>query len=960
MQNAMRYSYTFISLLTVLNSLVVSPAMAESRYVVGMSTRGDKALVPIEAQRVKVESLIVGGVACTRLDIDFYNPNDRALEGIFSIPLAPGWRLGKFELDLDGKLRAAVPVSKSTGRKAFNAVKRRGVDPALVEQTADNLFTARVYPFAARGHRRVVITLDHPLRREHEEDVYELPYSFEKPLKELSVEIRVVERSVEDARVEGLNGLSHVSGRNESVWRYEKRDAMLQGAVKIYLPRSIRKQLIVAKDSVGVVYASYVKPVVGGRRGPLPKRVSVVWDASGSAGRGAIKKSKELLAAYLAEIGTCEVELVSFGIEASVPQRFNIVKGNTDLLKRALDELQYDGATDINSVGWDKLRGDVVLLFCDGVQTVPSAVLPIKVGAKLQAVNSSSVCNAHWLERVALSHGGQFVDLRKLSIESATRVLTSETQRVNWWQPKEDKRYVCPVSVESDGVWLFGTSQAVPESVDVALSVGQEKEKVYTVSNGEAGVVWNDSELAAMLRRMYANQEVLRLRGLGKDGEAERLAQEYGLTTEKTSLIVLESVEDYARYGITPPLELQGEYVALVSKNRKNSDSVAKERLESLVKRSDEQSRWWRGEVEVPKEVSLEMPVRALGLEGRVRGVASNFNATGDSYYEEAVVESSPSASAGLKKETEDGERVGSISIAAWDSESPYLKVLEYAEKDKQKSTYYKLKREYGMVPSFYLDAGNFFEQAGDRAFAYRVLSNLLEMELGSTELLRALAQSLVGIGMLNEAEAVYRKIADDSAYEPQSFRDLALVCEAQGKLQEAVDMLYKVATGDWERRFDGIDLICMNELNALLMRNGTANLDLSAIDKRLIKREPVDVRVVLTWSNDDSDVDLHVGLPDGEECYFGYRMTRALGKLSNDVTQGYGPEEFMQRRGDRGEYLVRARLYADHSQSSIVPKYVKAVCFLHYGTREEERKELIFRIKDEKQTVTIGTIRFE
>lgn len=962
--STMHYSIKLLLLLTTLVALTTSMAMANDKYTISMSTKGDKTLDPIVAQRVKVESIVVGGIASTRFDIVFYNPNNRVLEGTFTLPLAPGWRLGQFELDIDGQLRAAVPVPKATGRKAFNAVKRRGVDPALVEQNAENLFTARVYPFAAKGTRRVVITLDHALLPEERGEVFEMPYTFEKPLKHLSIELRVVERPVTDARVEGLEGATLISGRNESVWRYEKEAVALREQIRVHLPKPILQSLITAEDETGAVFAAFVTPAATPKQASKPSSITIAWDASGSAEQGNIAEAKELLRQHLAWVGACEVELLTFNITASKAVQFSMKNGNPDALLHAIDTIKYDGATDLNCVPWDRLKGDVVLLFSDGVQSLPEKAIQPKIKGKLHAINMGSTRNAQWLQQAALSHGGQFADLTTLSAKEAHALLAATPLTAQWWQPKGGERYRFPTLIGNRGAWLFGTSGKAPQNVTIALRQGGGKVTESTLPPDDAPTAWQDSDIAALLRRNYAHQEIARLRSEGQNDPAETFARQHGIATESTSLIVLEDIEDYVRYSILPPAELQDDYYARVKQNKQNQQALAKDRLEDLVRRSDEQSQWWRGENTVTSEgASATRPHPGMlrgyggGAQRRNAPVAMAMDYSPDAEMAYGYRNSALKSSHG---EPSGAPRKGSVNIAAWDSESPYLKVLEYAEKDQQKAAYYKLKKEYGAVPSFYLDAGAFFERQGDKAFAYQVLSNLLEIELGSTELHRALAQALERLGMLPEAEALYRKIAEEAAYEPQSFRDLALVCEAQGKLQEAVNLLYKVASGDWERRFAGVDLICMNELNGLLMRHGTQGLDLSAIDKRLIKQEPVDVRIVLTWSNDETDVDLHVTLPDGEECFYGNRLTKANGKLSNDITQGYGPEEFMHREGAKGEYTIHARLFADHTQGSIVPKYVRATCYLRYGSPDEERHELLFRIVSSKEVVRVGSIEFE
>ncbi len=51
----------------------------------------------------------------------------------------------------------------------------------------------------------------------------------------------------------------------------------------------------------------------------------------------------------------------------------------------------------------------------------------------------------------------------------------------------------------------------------------------------------------------------------------------------------------------------------------------------------------------------------------------------------------------------------------------------------------------------------------------------------------------------------------------------------------------------------------------------------------------------MITWNTDTTDVDLHVIEPSGEECFYRHRNTRRSGgRLTQDVTQGYGPEMYV------------------------------------------------------------------
>ena len=57
---------------------------------------------PVVLQSVKVDAEIAGSVALTRVEMVFFNPNRRALEGELQFPLLDGQSIVGFALDVDG------------------------------------------------------------------------------------------------------------------------------------------------------------------------------------------------------------------------------------------------------------------------------------------------------------------------------------------------------------------------------------------------------------------------------------------------------------------------------------------------------------------------------------------------------------------------------------------------------------------------------------------------------------------------------------------------------------------------------------------------------------------------------------------------------------------------------------------------------------------------------------------
>ena len=75
---------------------------------------------PIELRGLDVKSNIAGGYAWTTVEMTFFNPNSRVLEGELQFPLADGQTITGFALgvgeDKKEVMRDAVPVERQRGR----------------------------------------------------------------------------------------------------------------------------------------------------------------------------------------------------------------------------------------------------------------------------------------------------------------------------------------------------------------------------------------------------------------------------------------------------------------------------------------------------------------------------------------------------------------------------------------------------------------------------------------------------------------------------------------------------------------------------------------------------------------------------------------------------------------------------------------------------------------------------
>lgn len=306
----------------------------------------------------------------------------------------------------------------------------------------------------------------------------------------------------------------------------------------------------------------------------------------------------------------------------------------------------------------------------------------------------------------------------------------------------------------------------------------------------------------------------------------------------------------------------------------------------------------------------------------------------------------------------EEEQPKASIILNAWDPNALYLSVLKQVDKTEIYNTYLELKKEYEKSPSFFLDVADLLYKNQQPELALRVLSNIAELQTENHQLLRVLAHRLQQLGQYNLAVKTFRDVLKIREEEPQSYRDLALALADNKQPQEAIDVLYRMILKKWDGRFPGIELIAAGELNNMVANN--SGLDISKIDKRLIRNLPVDVRVVLNWDADNCDMDLWVTTPEGEKCYYGNKATQKGGRISNDFTGGYGPEEFMIKKATTGAYKIEVNYFGSHEQKITGPTTIQVELYTGYGTPSQKKQELTLRLDEAKQVVKVGELKYE
>ena len=806
--------------------------------------------------------------------------------------------------------------------------------------------------------------------------------------------------------------LDFKQARNSYISEVSQQNFVLNQNIALTFPKIEKPQSISAtKGNKTYCYGNIALATAQPKNKPIPTEIGILWDASHSASNRDRAKEFAFLDAYFKALKNVKVVLSSFNIHTDKTLTFEVKNGNWQALKSHLENLPYDGATDGNAINFS-LKADELLLFSDGIFNFGSkdfSVNDIVKQAKtpVTVVNASAVANTPKMQYLANATGGSFIDLTTLTTDQALKVAQTVPFQLLDIEVKNGKiANIFPqkgTAISKGNFTLAGELQT--KEASLVLSFGYFKnvivqKEIHFAANPDA----SESEFE-LLRRIWAEKQIAQLEREGAEQkQIDAVGREYGIVTEGNSLIVLETVEDYVRYRITPPEELAKEYYARLNSQAEEKKERKKEILEDLIEQSNEQTEWWKtvyplkdkktknkkqlnvvvdeitdNRAEIKDEVIAsaetakmeesvpQAEVQAQARRISMRGISSVSEDTDRSELNEVVVRGyapvmKRSLTGSISVIATNDVRVENtpmtnIELNAYNPDTPYLKVMEYTEEAKAVETYYKLKKEYGTTPAFYADVADYFFKKGNREQAILVVSNLAELGLDDPQLLRVLGYKLSRYNAKKEAVQVFQKVVTIRPEEPQSFRDLGLALVDDTQYNEAVKNLYKVITEDWnDDRFEDVKLITLNDLNSIIARN--KNVKTSYIDKRLLKKEPVDVRVVLSWDTNDCDMDLWVTDPKDEKCYYENTLTYLGGKISRDVTQGYGPEEFMLKKAENGKYKVQVDYFGTRSQKQLMPVSLRITFYTHFGTPQQKQEETTVRLSNAKEVIEVGAFQ--
>ncbi len=269
----------------------------------------------------------------------------------------------------------------------------------------------------------------------------------------------------------------------------------------------------------------------------------------------------------------------------------------------------------------------------------------------------------------------------------------------------------------------------------------------------------------------------------------------------------------------------------------------------------------------------------------------------------------------------------------------------------------------------FIIEHANKIKTEKSRDDALKFLSTLIERNPSDGVMARDIAYTAMEWGLSEHAYYLAKRIIKSRPFEPQTYHTIAQILTKMNKIDLAV-LFYEIAiTANWNNRFGEFRTIAGIDYVKLLrmIKNGKykssfpdyVNTRLTSLSKEFGKNA-VDLMIVISWNTDNTDVDLHIIEPTGEECYYSHRNTKIGGQMTQDVTQGYGPEMYTLEKAKYGIYKIRVKYYSSNRNRVSSRTKVYAVIYENRGKENEKVTRKVVTLSDNKEMHDIYKIKYK
>jgi hypothetical protein len=952
--------------------------------------------------KIEARAVMQGPLAFTELHLYFANTENRIREGTFAITLPHGAAVSRFAMETNGQWMEAEVVEKQVARRAYEDFLHKKQDPALMEKAAGNQFTARVFPIEANSVKHLVLSFSQELPGAR----YTLPLRGLPKVHQLEVELATT-------NPDGSRGEQKLSKQN---WQPDQDFVSTA-------PTSA--EAIMANGFVIAQVSPFDQATT---RPDIPKAMTLLVDTSASRALGFARYAstiRELVQSLATRYGNLTIDVVAF--DQDTQQIYTgLASGFGKAHVDALLARGAAGASDLSQALGKVQARDRVAIVTDGVLTAGSSGTELTDKLKALKTNRVDVVMIGGIRDQALASSlatalprtGAVLDLdQRLSEvanglgESVLSQLSVDVAGASWVWPK-----TIPSARPNQRTMIYAKFDKVPQEVDIR--VGDRRTTVRAIEGTQAlieraAAAAEIQDLEAKLPAAKGDEAKAMRSSIVKKAVAARVI------SSQTSMLVLESDGDYARFGIDrkaladilvvgpkgleqrnrtfvavkrpppPPKKVTGEQ-KFALKDTTDRDAALRPREESGRMQGVEirASRGAAAPSIAMKEVSEDKP--------KVE-VAKKAEAPGDPEFlpnAPRAYRPSPSPPAAVRPDAERRRRIqissesrnnpladdgGSVGQALSGEEFPprdappplkgkLAEIDRLIRRGKLDDALTKAQEWHDKQPGDVLaliGLGEVLEAKKDLAQAARIYGSIIDLFPGRADLRRFAGERLERVGDNARWLAVdtYRRAVEERPDHMTGHRLLAYALLRSGKHADALAAILKGTKQRYpDDRFEGGMRVLKEDAGLIAAAYLAAHPDrkqeiLDALRKHGTSLATrASTRFIMYWETDANDVDFHIQDAQGGHAFFSSPQLPSGGELYADITTGYGPECFtIPGRPSAGPYKISINYF---SQGPMGYGMGLLQIIKHDGKGKLEFQDRPYVIMNDEAYVNLGTFR--
>ena len=553
---------------------------------------------PVQLKNCNISITANPFIATTVIEMEFYNPKDQEVEARQEFVLNRGQVISDFQLELDGKYREGSIEERWKARQAYSSIVGKRIDPALLQMNGRNNYSINIYPVAAKSSRRIKFTIKQMMTEENLKLSYTLPLDFKSITEHFKLDIKIIKpASIPYVNKGLLENMSFDMRSDEASLSWQTSDINLNKPVSFSIGQFVdQPQFCISKINGKTNFLMRLFPGIPRYHASNVHTVNVYWDVSLSGKYRNLVKELDFLEKYISVNGINKANIILFNQQIQGIIAFNSKTDKFSYIRNYLLTYKYTGATELGNLDFGNVLADAVLLFSDGLNTLGNDM------PKLGAVQVNFITSAPLYDEVRGSSiigktGGLFINLYDTAVVAAVKKMDSAEDFLLRYNATNIRlNEVFPLKL---GGCIF-LSGSLDKADNLELLYGNNtgllrSENYYLQQNENCD---EDSYKAVQMLKKYDSLNYGHYRYYQWQ-EMMAFGIKEKVVTQQTSYLVLERVEDYIRYNIAPPKDLEEKCAAMdyvykpMYKIQALKEFTEQEILEPVVYDYNKRISWW-------------------------------------------------------------------------------------------------------------------------------------------------------------------------------------------------------------------------------------------------------------------------------------------------------------------------------------------------------------------------------